>query len=108
MLDKLSIKFLEYLVAMENMKMYQFYDFFKLNKHRKEADDYLNYLIKEGYIKLIDGNLIEPTFKASILFSKLQENKLRSLFVNFILPYIQWIITFMLGILVNFLLTNLK
>ncbi len=109
MLDKNCIKFLKYLLIMEKIKFFEFFNYFSVNKINYElAKNYQKYLFKEGYIKLVRNDFIVPTFKTKIFFKYNEESKFNKIFVTHFLPYIQQFVIFILGLIAPYLLKILK
>lgn len=109
MLNKSCIKFLEYLLTVENIKLFEFFNYFSVNNiDYKTAKNYLKYLINEGYIKIIKKTYVIPTFKTKIFFLCNQETKLNKIFITYFLPYIQQFTMFLLGLITPYLLKILK
>ena len=107
-LNKTCIQFLKYLLMMDKIKYYEFYNYFYVKKiNYTLANKYLSHLFKEGYIKK-NKKYISPTLKTKIFFENLEKSKFKSFIIVHILPYIQQTLIFMLGLLTPYLLKLLK
>ena len=107
-LDKTCINFLKYLLMMEKIKHYEFYNYFYVKKiNQRLANKYLSHLFKEGYIKKYKQYIV-PTLKTRIFFENLEKSKFKSFITIHILPYIQQTLIFILGLLSPYLLKILK
>lgn len=110
MLDKRSIEFLRCLVDAGCMYMYEYFNYFSLlnNSSYELASKYCYFLAKQGYINIKDDKVITPTFQTQTFLNYLDESKFNNFFVIHILPYIQQLMIFILGLSTPFLLKTLK
>lgn len=109
MLDKISIDFLKYLISVDSVRKFEFYNYFAKHKiSYKLAKNYYFYLIKEGFIKTNKNHITYPTFKTKLYLNYLNKSKIKNFFVIYILPYIQQFIIFLLGLLAPYLLKLIK
>lgn len=99
MLDKTTIDFL---IFLRNKSKISINDYFKYFKSKKTNNwitiNTFIFLNQNGFI-LKKGNYIYPSFETEILINQLNENKRSAFFYNHVLPYIQNIIIYLLGLL---------
>ena len=107
-LDKTTFKFLKYLVASGKIdKEYYFVYCDKNNIDKITSIRMYSYLLSNQYIQT-QGKNIFPSFLAEMIVNYVKENKLNSFFINHILPYIQQLFIFLLGLSTPYILKGIK
>ena len=108
MLDKNTINFLKYLNKLEQISMNDYFDYCQNHKLSKMTTVRMYcYLLDKNYF-FIKSQKIYPTYQTTMLLNNLHDSKLENFFTNHLLPYIQQIVIFILGLLAPYLLKCLE
>ncbi len=108
MLDKKTYKFLIFLVNNNSITHEEYFDYHKKHKTNKwiTIQMYI-FLLNNGYIYVKDDK-IYYSYQTNIIINYYKENKLSNIFTNYILPYIQQLFIFLIGLLTPYLLKTLQ
>ena len=104
MLDKATYNFLSFLVDKHSISHSEYFDYHE--KHKTDKWDTVQmyiYLLEHNYI-LVKNDKIHFTYQTEIIVKYYKEHKFNSFFTTHILPYIQQIVIFLLGLLSPYLI----